>query len=114
MRISRADAETRGIQDGDVVRVFNDRGSTLAGAVVTDDIRRGVVQISTGAWYDPALPGAIGSLEKHGNPNVLTLDKGTSRLAQGPSAQTTLVQVERFAGNPPPVSAFAPPLVAKR
>ncbi len=28
-------------------------------------------------------PGVIGSLDKHGNPNVLTLDKGTSRLAAG-------------------------------
>jgi biotin/methionine sulfoxide reductase len=42
---------------------------------------------------------------------VLTLDKGTSRLAQGPSAQTTLVQVEKFAGDPPPVSAFETPMI---
>ena len=111
MRINRADAEARGISDGDVVRVFNDRGAILAGAVLTDDIRHGVIQISTGAWYDPAEPGAIGSLDKHGNPNVLTLDKGTSRLAQGPSAQTTLVQVEKFVGDPPPVSAFETPMI---
>jgi biotin/methionine sulfoxide reductase len=41
----------------------------------------------------------------------LTLDKGTSRLAQGPSAQTALVEVEKYAGVPPPVTAFEPPLV---
>ena len=41
MRINRADAAARGISDGDVVRVFNDRGAILAGAVLTDDIRRG-------------------------------------------------------------------------
>jgi biotin/methionine sulfoxide reductase len=111
MRINRGDADARGISDGDVVRVFNDRGSILAGAILTDDIRRGVIQISTGAWYDPVEPGAIGSLDKHGNPNVLTLDKGTSSLAQGPSAQTTLVQVEKFSGEPPPVSVFKPPIV---
>ena len=111
MRINRADADARGIRDGDVVRVFNDRGAILAGAVLTDDIRPGVIQISTGAWYDPVEPGAIGSLDKHGNPNVLTLDKGTSRLAQGPSAQTTLVQVEKFVGDPPPVSAFETPMI---
>jgi biotin/methionine sulfoxide reductase len=110
IRINRADAAARDIADGDVVRVFNDRGSILAGAVLTGDLRAGVVQISTGAWYDPAEPGVIGSVDKHGNPNVLTLDKGTSRLAQGPSAQTTLVQVEKYAGDPPPVSAFEPPL----
>ncbi len=110
MRINRGDGDARGIRDGDVVRIFNGRGAILAGAVLTDDIRRGVIQISTGAWYDPVEPGAIGSLDKHGNPNVLTLDKGTSRLAQGPSAQTTLVQVEKYVGEPPPVSAFEPPI----
>jgi biotin/methionine sulfoxide reductase len=110
MRINRDDAHARGIRGGDVVRVFNTRGAILAGAIVTDNIRPGVIQISTGAWYDPVEPGEIGSLDKHGNPNVLTLDKGTSRLAQGPSAQTTLVQVEKFVGEPPPVSAFEPPI----
>jgi biotin/methionine sulfoxide reductase len=110
MRMNPDDASARGIRDGDVVRVFNDRGAILAGAVVSEELRRGVIQISTGAWYDPQHPGLIGSLDKHGNPNVLTLDKGTSRLAQGPSAQTTLVQVEKFVGEVPPISAFDPPL----
>ena len=39
-------------------------------------------------------PGAAGSIELNGNPNVLTRDKGTSKLAQGPSAHTCLVEVE--------------------
>jgi biotin/methionine sulfoxide reductase len=112
MRINPTDAARRGIRDGDIVRVFNDRGAILVGAVLGDALRPGVIQISTGAWYDPEEPGRIGSLDKHGNPNVLTLDKGTSRLAQGPSAQTTLVEVERYTGTPPPVTAFDPPLVS--
>ena len=68
-----------------------------------------VIQLPTGAWYDPETPGEIGSLCKHGNANVLTLDKGTSRLAQGPSAHSCLVEVELFRGTPPRVSAFDPP-----
>jgi len=110
MRINRADAARRGIKDGDVVRLFNDRGAILAGAILTDDLRPGVVQIATGAWYDPVEPGRIGSLDKHGNPNVLTMDKGTSRLAQGPSAQTTLVEVEKYRDVPPAITAFDPPV----
>lgn len=51
------------------------------------------------------------SLEKHGSPNVLTLDKGTSRLAQGCTALSELVQVEKFEGSPPPVTAFEPPQI---
>jgi biotin/methionine sulfoxide reductase len=108
------DATLRGIANGDVVRIFNDRGACLAGAVVTDAIRPGVIQLATGAWFDPLDPAEIGSLDKHGNPNVLTLDKGTSKLAQCSIAQTTLVQVERFDSDPPPITAFDPPSVVQR
>jgi biotin/methionine sulfoxide reductase len=82
--------------------------------MLSDEIRPGVVQLSTGAWYDPVDPAAEKPLEKHGNPNVLTRDKGTSRLAQGPSAQTCLVEIEAYAGALPPITAFQPPLFAER
>jgi biotin/methionine sulfoxide reductase len=110
MRIHPEDAKLRGIKDGEIVRVFNDRGAMLAGAVLSDQVRRGVVQIATGAWFDPLVPGEIGSLDKHGNPNVLTRDKGTSKLAQGPVAQSALVDVEKFAEPIPPITAFDPPI----
>ena len=100
------DAAARGIADGDVVRLYNDRGACLAGARITASVRPGVVVLSTGAWYDPDSPGG---LERHGNPNVLTLDKGTSRLAQGPSAHTTLIEMERAQGSLPKVEAFDAP-----
>jgi biotin/methionine sulfoxide reductase len=105
--MSSVDASKRGIREGDVVRVFNDRGACLAGARVSDSIRQGVVQLATGAWFDPVGEGT--NLDRHGTPNVLTLDRGTSRLAQGPSAMTTLVEVERLDGTGPPVEAFRPP-----
>jgi len=108
------DAAARGIASGDVVRIYNDRGACLAGAVVTEAIRPGVIQLSTGAWFDPLDPAEIGSLDKHGNPNVLTLDKGTSKLAQCCSAQTALVEVERFDGEAPEITAFTPPRVVQR
>ena len=114
IRLNPDDAGARGIAAGDVVRVFNDRGQCLAGAVLSDAVRPGVVQMATGAWFDPAQPGEIGSLCKHGSVNVLTLDKGTSRLAQGSSAHTCLVEVERYEGEPPPVTAFDPPTIERR
>ena len=107
--INTEDAAARGISDGDLVRLFNDRGACLAGALVTDDVRPGAIRLYTGAWYDPVEAGTIGSLDRHGNPNMLTLDKGTSKLGQGPAAQTALVQVERFDGDAPAVSVFDPP-----
>jgi biotin/methionine sulfoxide reductase len=109
--INPEDANERGIADGDVVRLFNQRGACLAGALLTDAMARGVVKLSTGAWYDPVEPGVPGALEKHGNPNVLTRDVGASRLSQGCAAQSCLVQIERFAGEPPTVTAFEPPVL---
>jgi biotin/methionine sulfoxide reductase len=108
-RIHPKDAAERGIAAGDVVRVFNERGACLAGAVLSEALRPGVVQLSTGAWYDPEDLLADRPLCVHGNPNVLTRDVGTSRLAQGCTGQLTLVQVERFGGPLPPVRAFDPP-----
>jgi biotin/methionine sulfoxide reductase len=112
MLLHPLDAAARGIEDGDIVRVFNDRGACLAGAVLSDRIRRGVVQLATGAWYDPLEPGRIGALDVHGNPNVLTRDVGSSKLAQGPTAHTTLVQVESFTEEPPQIKVFEAPPVA--
>jgi biotin/methionine sulfoxide reductase len=109
--VNPVDAASRGIKDGDVVRVFNDRGQCLAGVRLSDGIRPGVVNLSTGAWYDPVTPGG---LDRHGNPNVLTLDRGTSRLAQGPISHTTLVQIEKFGGELPPVEVFDQPAMVKR
>ena len=105
------DAGPRGIADGDIVRLYNDRGACLAGARVSAAVRPGVVVLPTGAWYDPEAPGG---LDRHGNPNVLTLDKGTSRLAQGPSAHTTLIEIEKAADDAPDVRAFDPPETVAR
>ncbi len=103
------DAAHRGLKAGDVVRVFNERGACLAGVIIDDQVMPRVVQMSTGAWYDPLEPGVIGSLCKHGNPNVLTMDKGTSKLGQGPIAHSCLVEIELFEGELPPLTAYTPP-----
>jgi biotin/methionine sulfoxide reductase len=109
VRIHTRDAVGRGIGDGDVVRVFNDRGACLAGAVLSGALRPGVVQLSTGAWYDPEDPAAEAALCVHGNPNVLTADIGTSRLAQGCTGQLAWVEIERFDHPLPPIKCFDPP-----
>jgi trimethylamine-N-oxide reductase (cytochrome c) len=107
--INPEDAKARGIVAGDVVRVFNDRGSVLAGAVVTSRVRAGVVVLHEGAWYDPEKAGETGTMCKHGLINVLTLDKGTSKLAQGNIANTALVEVENFHQPLPVITAFDAP-----
>jgi len=48
--ISDTDAKARGINDGDRVRVFNDRGDYEALAQVTDDVNPGLVVTTLGYW----------------------------------------------------------------
>jgi biotin/methionine sulfoxide reductase len=108
--INPADATARGIKDGDVVRVFNERGACLGGAIITERVRPGVVQLSCGAWYDP-VDASSSAVCVHGNPNVLTYDRGTSRLGQGPSSATAMVEIERLVDTAPPVRAFVQPAV---
>jgi biotin/methionine sulfoxide reductase len=110
IRINPQDAEARAIRGGDVVRVFNARGACLAGAIIDADVMPGVAIMATGAWFDP--PTAEDEPERHGNPNVLTLDIGSSPLAQATSALTTLIDIERWDAPLPAVRAFTPPELA--
>ena len=102
------DARRRGIKDGDIVRIHNARGACLAGAVLSDTLSPGVAKLSCGAWYDPASADD-GALCAHGNANILTHDRGSSRLSQGPSTGTNMVEIERWGGPLPPVRAFEAP-----
>jgi biotin/methionine sulfoxide reductase len=114
IRMHPADAAARGLSEGDVVRIFNDRGACLAGLVVDDRLRRHVVQLSTGAWYDPEDPGDPDAMCVHGNPNVLTADVGTSSLANGCTGAHVLVEAQKFTGALPPVRAHDPPEIVAR
>ena len=108
IHLNPTDAAVRGIADGDIVRVFNTRGACLAGAIIDDGVLPQVAVMATGAWMDLS----DGEPERGGNPNVLTLDIGTSRLSQGSSALTALVEIERWTGADLPVRVLAEPLLA--
>jgi len=109
LRISPADAKARRIGQHDLVKIYNDRGACLATAVIDSGLKPGVVVLPTGAWFDAADE----KLEIHGNPNVLTIDVGTSRLTQGSSAQSALVEVVLWEDAAPPVQALNPPEIAR-
>lgn len=107
--INTKDAKKKGIKKGDIVRVYNKRGEVLAGAVVTSDIKEGVVRLPEGAWYDPNSKG----LCRNGNANVLTLDIPTSKLANGNIAHTALVNIEKYKGKAEAVEVFNAPKYAQ-
>jgi len=104
------DATARGIAHGDVVRVFNDRGQILAGALISDAIRPGVIRVNEGGWFDPIDSRQPGSLCcRYGDVNNLTVGIGTSKLAQGNCGHTAVGDVEKYHGSPPPLSVFVSP-----
>ncbi|MCX6012264.1 MAG: molybdopterin-dependent oxidoreductase [Chloroflexi bacterium] len=89
VKINTADAQGRGITNGDLVKVFNDRGTMIIPAKVTERIMPGVVDIPEGAWYNPDENG----IDRGGCANVLTRD-GCSPGGAFPG-NTALVQIKK-------------------
>ena len=83
--INPVDADLRGIKDGQMVRVFNDRGACLLWALVKDTVRPGVVA-SQGQWWDRHYPDGC-------NANHTTPDFPAD-MGGGSSFNSNLVQVE--------------------
>ena len=110
--INSADAKERNIENNDIVLIFNKRGRVFAGARLSDDVSKGVLVLSTGAWFDPNYEI---NADLHGNPNVLTKDIGTSLLSQGPTSHTCLVEIRKAEKNEiKKVTIFSKPHIQKK
>ncbi|AXX92678.1 trimethylamine-N-oxide reductase TorA [Malaciobacter molluscorum LMG 25693] len=107
--INTEDAKAKGIKNGDVVRVFNKRGEILAGAIVTNNLKKGVVRVQEGAWYNPLDKAQKNSLCINGSVNILTKDIPTSKLANGNSSNTALVNIEKYTKKAPDLTIFKQP-----
>ena len=88
--INEIDADIRGIKSGDLVKIFNDRGTIIMKSRVTNKILPGVIDIPQGAWWEPDENG----IDRRGNVNVLTSEKWTP-LAFGNAQHTIMAQVEK-------------------
>jgi anaerobic dimethyl sulfoxide reductase subunit A len=95
--INPLDAAAHGIQDGDDVRVYNDRGQLVLPCRITPRIIPGVVDIPQGAWYEPDGNG----LDFGGCINVLTSSRWTP-FAFGSAQHTLMVNIVKFTGSAQP------------
>ncbi len=111
-RIHPETADRFDLSENDIVEIYNRRGSCLSAIVTDNGLHRDCIMLPTGAWLDIVeIDGQ--PVDVHGNPNVLTLDKGSSQLSQGNSAHTTLVRIRKWNGNAPPVTVFDGPALVQ-
>ena len=90
--IHPVDAEKRGIQDGDIVKVFNERGIVLCGARVWERVMPGVISIDHGARHDPLIQG----VDRGGAINSIAPYGITSRNCVGEATSGYLADVHKI------------------
>jgi molybdopterin guanine dinucleotide-containing S/N-oxide reductase-like protein len=86
------DASQRGIKNGDIVKIYNERGAVLGGAFVTERIIPGAVSQDHGASVDEIIPQ---ELDRAGNNNAIAPAGLTSKNATGMATSGYLVEVEK-------------------
>lgn len=105
--INTKDAEERGIEDGELVELYNSRGSVIAGARVSDNIMSGVVSLYEGAWVSFDSRGRCNS----GAINVLTSSRRSSGLSQATTANTCMARIRKAEFVDGPNKAYTKPPV---
>ncbi len=96
-RVHPSDAEARGIQNGDIIKLYNDRGGVLCIATVTERMKPGSVHCyESSGIYDPLEPGKPGSIDRGGCINLLTPARMISQNAPGMANNSCLIEIEKW------------------
>jgi len=90
--IHPSDAEKRGINSGDIVKIYNQRGAVLGGALVWERIMPGVAYIDHGARVDSIV---LGELDRGGAINLIAPENILSKNCPGQATSGYLVEVEK-------------------
>ncbi|WP_299849008.1 molybdopterin-dependent oxidoreductase [uncultured Roseovarius sp.] len=107
-RINAEDAAARGIEDGDLIELYNDRGTVIVGAVVSEGIMPGVVSVYEGAWPQLDSKGRCNS----GLVNFLTSTQRASGLSEANTANTVLCSMRKCEDPEGPNQAYEkPPII---
>ena len=91
--INPVDAEKRGIQNGDLVKIFNDRGTVLFGARISERIIPGAVMVNKGSRVDPITS----HLDRGGAINLISPSNQVSKHCKGFAVTGYLVEAAKVA-----------------
>lgn len=99
-RINPADAKARGIAERDLIRLFNDRGSVICCAHITDRVAPGILHAyESCSDYDPmGTPGEIDSIDRAGCVNILTSKRTITPTSSGMASNSCLIDYEKWEG----------------
>lgn len=89
--LNPADAEARGIEAGDIVKLFNDRGTILLGARISERVIPGAVVVNKGSRVDPIAP----HLDRGGAANLISPENQVSKNCRGFAVSGYLVEAAK-------------------
>lgn len=92
--VNTEDARARGLKSGDIVRIYNERGSVLGGVIVTERVMRSTISQDHGARVD-AITLGTGGLDRGGANNLICPGNTTSENACGEVTNGFLVNIEK-------------------
>ncbi|MBP3866931.1 MAG: hypothetical protein J6D25_03895 [Eggerthellaceae bacterium] len=90
--LNPVDADARGIKDGDIVKLFNDRGIILTGARISERVIPGAVVINKGSRVDPIAP----HIDRGGAANLISPEKQVSKNCRGFAVSGYLVEAAKL------------------
>ncbi len=97
VRINPEDARERNLQTGDIVELYNDRGSVLCITQVTERVPAGTIHsYASSAKYDPVVPGKADSPDKAGCVNILTPSKMMGRMVPGMTPNSCVCEIRKW------------------
>lgn len=99
-RINPVDAEARGVKEGDLIRLFNDRGNVICCAHVTGRVPPGVLHAyESSSDYDPiGTPGEPSCIDRAGCVNILTSKRPMTETSSGMASNSCLIDFVKWEG----------------
>ena len=96
VRISATDAKARGIEENDLVKLYNDRGAVICAARITERLMPGIIHCrQASAVYDPlGKPGY--SADRGGCVNLLTPKRMQTEKVHSAAYNSCLIEIEKW------------------